>query len=118
MGTVQRSTLTGSSLPLRRLGWRGARRAPCQMSSEFLTVQEVANLVRCEHRVVRKAIHRGELEAAMIGGRWLIREEAVNAWFETKRNVRPGVAPRRPAPPPKRQPNAAEQSAARLKAMG
>lgn len=42
--------------------------------SRFLTVQEVADQMRCEHRTVRRAIKRGELEAALIGGRWLVRE--------------------------------------------
>lgn len=52
--------------------------------SAFLTVDEVAERMRCEHRTVRRAIHAGELEAAMIGGKWLVREEAVDAWFEAR----------------------------------
>jgi excisionase family DNA binding protein len=52
--------------------------------SRFLTVQEVADRMRCEHRTVRRAIKRGELEAALIGGRWLVRESAVEAWFESR----------------------------------
>jgi excisionase family DNA binding protein len=52
--------------------------------SRFLTVQEVADQMRCEHRTVRRAIKRGELEAALIGGRWLVRESAVEAWFESR----------------------------------
>jgi excisionase family DNA binding protein len=34
----------------------------------ILTVQEVAERMRCEHRSVRRAIRSGELEAALIGG--------------------------------------------------
>jgi len=41
-----------------------------------LTVQEVAERMRCEHRTVRRAIKTGELEAALIGGRWIIRAAA------------------------------------------
>ncbi|MGZ6563818.1 MAG: helix-turn-helix domain-containing protein, partial [Solirubrobacteraceae bacterium] len=41
---------------------------------------EVAQRMRCEHRPVRRAIRSGELEAAFIGGRWLVREETVDDW--------------------------------------
>jgi excisionase family DNA binding protein len=50
----------------------------------ILTVQEVAERMRCEHRTVRRAIRSGELEAALIGGKWLVREEAVDAWFRSR----------------------------------
>lgn len=50
----------------------------------ILTVQEVAQRMRCEHRTVRRAIRSGELEAAFIGGRWLVREEAVVDWFRSR----------------------------------
>ena len=48
------------------------------------TVHEVAERMRCEHRTVRRAIRSGELEAALIGCRWLVREEAVDAWFRAR----------------------------------
>jgi len=60
--------------------------------SAILTIQEVAERMRCEHRTVRRAIKTGQLEAALIGGRWLVREEAVDAWFES-RCVSPGPFP-------------------------
>jgi excisionase family DNA binding protein len=50
----------------------------------ILTIQEVAERMRCEHRTVRRAIRSGELEAALIGGKWLVREEAVDAWFRSR----------------------------------
>ena len=50
----------------------------------ILTVLEVAERMRCEHRTVRRAIRSGELEAAFIGGRWLVREEAVDDWFRSR----------------------------------
>ena len=50
----------------------------------ILTVQEVAERMRCEHRSVRRAIRSGELEAALIGGKWLVREEAVDDWFRSR----------------------------------
>ncbi|MGZ6637498.1 MAG: helix-turn-helix domain-containing protein [Solirubrobacteraceae bacterium] len=52
--------------------------------STILTIQEVAQRMRCEHRTVRRAIRSGELEAAFIGGRWLVREEAVDDWFRSR----------------------------------
>lgn len=52
--------------------------------SAILTIQEVAERMRCEHRTVRRAIRSGELEAALIGGKWLVREEAVDAWFRSR----------------------------------
>jgi excisionase family DNA binding protein len=50
----------------------------------ILTIQEVAERMRCEHRTVRRAIKSGELEAALIGGKWLVREEAVDEWFRSR----------------------------------
>ncbi len=50
----------------------------------ILTIQEVAERMRCEHRTVRRAIKSGQLEGALIGGKWLVREEAVDAWFESR----------------------------------
>jgi excisionase family DNA binding protein len=50
----------------------------------ILTVQEVAEHMRCEHRTVRRAIRSGELEAALIGGKWLVREDAVEEWFRSR----------------------------------
>ena len=50
----------------------------------ILTVQEVADRMRCEHGTVRRAIRSGELEAALIGGKWLVREEAVDDWFRSR----------------------------------
>jgi excisionase family DNA binding protein len=38
--------------------------------SPYLTIQEVAELARCEHRTIRRAIRNGELKASLIGGRW------------------------------------------------
>jgi excisionase family DNA binding protein len=86
------------------------------MTDRYLTVQEVADLVRCEHRVVRKAIHRGELEAAMIGGRWLVREDAVQAWFDA-RVQRPGPPVQRQRAPKATPQTEGRRSVARLRAM-
>lgn len=67
-------------------------------SSPYLTVQEVAELARCEHRTVRRAINSGELRASLIGGRWIVRDSAVEEWFEACANNRIAVAPEPQAP--------------------
>jgi excisionase family DNA binding protein len=62
----------------------------------ILTVQEVAERMRCEHRTVRRAIRSGEPEAALIGGKWLVREEAVDEWFRFRcASPNPFMQPRR-----------------------
>ena len=52
------------------------------MSSPYLTVQEVAELARCEHRTVRRAIQAGQLKASLVGGRWIVKDSAVEEWIE------------------------------------
>lgn len=83
----------------------------------YLTVREVAELVRCEHRTVRRAIQSGDLEASMLGCRWLIRPEAVEAWFQARTNKRPAT----PTPRKNRQPSSPNTeragSVGRLKAI-
>jgi excisionase family DNA binding protein len=59
----------------------------------YLTVPEVAELARCEHKAVRRAIHSGALEAFQVAGRILVREEAVHAWVMSRPVARSG-APR------------------------
>ncbi len=70
------------------------------MSSPYLTVQEVAELARCEHRTVRRAIQAGKLKASLIGGRWIVRDSAVEEWIEGCGNHAAPIAntsqPRRP----------------------
>lgn len=52
--------------------------------SRYLTVSEVAELARCEHKSVRRAIREGELRAFQPTKRLLIREEDVTAWIESR----------------------------------
>lgn len=85
----------------------------------ILTIQEVAQRMRCEHRTVRRAIRSGELEAALIGGKWLVREEAVDAWFRSRcASPNPFAAPSGPgAPRPRPRKSDRAASVERLKAM-
>jgi excisionase family DNA binding protein len=85
----------------------------------ILTIQEVAERMRCEHRTVRRAIRSGELEAALIGGKWLVREEAVDEWFRS-RCASPNLfsdSPRARASRPASRRADGPASAERLKAM-
>ena len=52
------------------------------VSVGYLTVQEVAQLARCEHKTVRRAIHSGALTAYKPAGRLLIREDDACTWIE------------------------------------
>jgi excisionase family DNA binding protein len=49
----------------------------------YLTVQEVAELARCEHKAVRRAISQGSLRAFRPTKRLLIRAEDAEAWIES-----------------------------------
>lgn len=76
------------------------------MTSPYLTVQEVAELARCEHRTVRRAIRDGELRASLIGGRWIVKDTAVDEWIEGCANERRSVmasSPQRRLPPKRAQ---------------
>jgi excisionase family DNA binding protein len=48
----------------------------------YLMVEEVADLARCHHNTVRRAIDRGRLTAFRPAGRILVREADARAWIE------------------------------------
>jgi excisionase family DNA binding protein len=52
------------------------------VTSPYLTVREVAELARCEHKAVRRAITAGRLRAFQPVNRLLIREDDARAWIE------------------------------------
>jgi excisionase family DNA binding protein len=52
--------------------------------SPYLTVHEVAQLARCEHKAVRRAIRQGALRAFQPAKRLLIREDDATAWIESR----------------------------------
>lgn len=70
----------------------------------YLTVPEVADLARCEHKAVRRAIAMGQLVAFQPAQKLLVREADARAWIES-RPVRPRVQqverPRRPGRRPR-----------------
>jgi excisionase family DNA binding protein len=73
-------------------------------SPNYLTVPEVAELARCEHKAVRKAVHDGLLPAFSPSRKLLIRESDAVQWVES-RPVRIGQRPPAPRPSrPRREP--------------
>ena len=79
------------------------------------TVDEVAQLARCEHRSVRRAIRSGRLRAFRSTRKILIREDDARAWIESRPALDP---PRQPARrPPAPRPAGGPGTVARLKAI-
>jgi len=68
------------------------------VSLSYLTVQEVAQLARCEHKTVRRAIHGGALTAYKPAARLLIREDDARTWIEGCRVTRPPAHSQQAAP--------------------
>jgi excisionase family DNA binding protein len=63
------------------------------VTSPYLTVREVAELARCEHKAVRRAITDGRLRAFQPANRLLIREDDALAWIEGSPTVVPADRP-------------------------
>jgi hypothetical protein len=59
----------------------------------YLTVPEVADLARCEHKAVRRAIASGLLVAFRPAHKLLIRELDALAWIESRPVVVAAAAP-------------------------
>ena len=74
-------------------------------SDSLSDVQEVAELARCEHRSVRRAINAGRLRAFRPTRKILVREDDARSWIESRRAVGLAARPqrRRPARPQARQ---------------
>ncbi|MBV8943126.1 MAG: helix-turn-helix domain-containing protein [Solirubrobacterales bacterium] len=53
-------------------------------AARYLTVEEVAELARCEHRSVRRAINSGRLRAFRPTRKILVREDDARAWIESR----------------------------------
>src|SRR5215211_8344982 len=65
----------------------------------WLTVEEVAGLVRTCRRTVYRALHSGELAGEKVGPLWRIRPSAVAAWAKPMRSSPRPTAPRPAAAP-------------------
>jgi excisionase family DNA binding protein len=86
------------------------------VTSPYLTIREVAELARCEHKAVRRAITDGRLRAFQPANRLLVREEDALTWIE---GSLPAV-PAEPSPQRRRTPRPSHSgrgSVADLKAI-
>lgn len=68
------------------------------MNQQLLTISDVAELVQCSSKTVKRAIDAGHLRAAQLAkrGTWRIRSEDVDAWIEL-RSTRTPTPPHEPA---------------------
>jgi len=66
----------------RRDGGIEAARAAQGARPAFLTLREVAELLRLHPRTVREFVRRGELAGRIIGRRWRFRREDVDTFFD------------------------------------
>lgn len=55
----------------------------------FLTVAEVAQVLRKNYRSVLNELHRGNLLGAQIGGQWRIKPADLDAYVAARMNVQP-----------------------------
>ena len=85
------------------------------MTSPYLMVREVAELARCEHKTVRRAIADGRLRAFQPGHRLLIREDDARAWIEGR--LAAGAATPRRRRPARRLTHTERGSVADLKTI-
>ena len=61
-----------------------ARSQPAQpIGDRWLTLREVAGVLRLNPRTVRAYVQRGEIEARIIGRRWRFRRADLDAFFES-----------------------------------
>lgn len=69
----------------------------------YLTVSEVADLARCEHKAVRRAIAMGLLVAFRPAQKLLVREMDARAWIESRPVRAAAVAPEHARRPGRRR---------------
>jgi excisionase family DNA binding protein len=81
----------------------------------YMTIEEVAQLARCEHRSIRRAIRAGRLQAFRPARRILVREDDAHSWIESRPALAPALQPQRQQPAPRAA--GGPGSVARLKAI-
>ncbi len=53
-----------------------------EVGERFLTLREVAEVLRLSPRTVRNYLKRGEIRGKIIGKRWIFRRADLDAFFE------------------------------------
>lgn len=64
-------------------GRRASDVSPVLADTQFLTVAEVAKVMRVSKMTVYRLVHSGELPAVRVGRSFRVRSEAVHAYLET-----------------------------------
>ena len=75
--------------------------------AHFLTVQEVAGMLRVSSMTVYRLIKAGRIPAVRVGRQWRFRKRDIDAWLDSQRSRSTGAAatpPSPPSPPPRRTP--------------
>ena len=49
---------------------------------EFITVEELADMLKVSHRTVQRLVKRKELPAIRIGRQWRFRKEWIDEWLD------------------------------------
>lgn len=47
------------------------------LEDEFYTIDELANILKVEHKTIRRAIQRGEIKAKKYGRQWRIKKSDI-----------------------------------------
>ena len=63
--------------------------ATCARSSSlttetFLTIEEVANLLKVSSKTVRRLVQKGELPGFRVGNQWRFKAEQIESWADAK----------------------------------
>jgi excisionase family DNA binding protein len=53
---------------------------------ELLTLEDVAQVLKCNSQTVRKLVKSGKLKGQLIAGRYIIKREDLEAFIEGKTN--------------------------------
>jgi hypothetical protein len=54
-----------------------------------VTVAEIAESARCTEQPVLRAIHKKDLDATYVAGRWIVRETDALEWISRRQNKAP-----------------------------
>lgn len=47
------------------------------LEDEFYTIEELAKILKVEHKTIRRAIQRGDIKAIKLGRQWRIRKSDI-----------------------------------------
>jgi len=55
------------------------------MTQRFLTLEEVAGLLRVSSQAIRRLLRKGEIPAVRVGRAWRVEETALQRWLDHRR---------------------------------